>query len=373
MKKYSDVFAENLYRFRKEMKMTQEQLAKKICYTEKAVSKWESGGSVPPAETLILLAEVFNVSLDELFNHCTHPSYYLGIDGGATKTTFALADSQGTIIRKIVLGPSNPFDLSFDKVTRVLSDGIEEITKGISKRKISLFAGIAGCGNPEMRDRVSSYLGSLGFISALVDSDAQNIISDSLAGGDGVIVIMGTGSSCFVQLDGTQERIGGFGYLFDHGGSGYDIGNDAISAVCRMSDGRAEPSLLADYLYRELGVDNMNDCLSKLYDMGKRGIASLSRVVFNAYDNGDMVAEQILRKNMAHVADLLIASARRFYKDEKIKAVMIGGLTNRWDVLGPMLYEALGDQLDRFDIRVYSGDVVHGALLLAGMPTQISN
>ena len=38
MKKYSEIFAENLHRLRRQMKMTQEQLADKICYTEKAVS-----------------------------------------------------------------------------------------------------------------------------------------------------------------------------------------------------------------------------------------------------------------------------------------------------------------------------------------------
>ena len=138
MKKYSEIFAENLHRLRKEMKLTQEQLADKICYTEKAVSKWESGSSVPPAETLILLAEIFNVSIDELFDHCTHPAYYLGIDGGATKTVFALADADGNIINKLTLGPSNPFDIGYDRATELLTEGINKITANIHKRKISV-------------------------------------------------------------------------------------------------------------------------------------------------------------------------------------------------------------------------------------------
>lgn len=93
-KKNSEIFAENLHILRRQIKMTQEQLANKICYTEKAVSKWESGSAVPPAETLISLAEIFNVSINELFNYSTHTAYFIGIDVVGTKTTFALADME---------------------------------------------------------------------------------------------------------------------------------------------------------------------------------------------------------------------------------------------------------------------------------------
>ena len=129
-------FSENLRKFRKKMNLTQQSLGDLIGYTEKAVSKWESGASVPPIETLILLSDILNVSLDELVSRPSKPEYYLGIDGSANKTTFALGDRNGKILQKIVLGPSNPFDIGISGATAVIDEGIKLITSGINKRKI---------------------------------------------------------------------------------------------------------------------------------------------------------------------------------------------------------------------------------------------
>ena len=51
---------------RKQHGMTQLELAEKMGVTDKAVSKWERGESVPDVLTLVQLAEVFDVTVDEL-------------------------------------------------------------------------------------------------------------------------------------------------------------------------------------------------------------------------------------------------------------------------------------------------------------------
>lgn len=56
----------NIAACRKQAGMTQAELAEKINYTDKAVSKWERGESAPDVITLAQLAEVFGVSLDAL-------------------------------------------------------------------------------------------------------------------------------------------------------------------------------------------------------------------------------------------------------------------------------------------------------------------
>lgn len=48
--------------------MTQAELAAKLNYTDKAVSKWERGEAMPDIETLRALAELFDVSVDDLLN-----------------------------------------------------------------------------------------------------------------------------------------------------------------------------------------------------------------------------------------------------------------------------------------------------------------
>lgn len=63
------VLGENIRRFRKKMKMTQEELADKIGVSFQAVSKWENAQSAPDISLLPLLAEVFGCTIDDLFLH----------------------------------------------------------------------------------------------------------------------------------------------------------------------------------------------------------------------------------------------------------------------------------------------------------------
>ena len=48
------------------MKLTQIELAEKINYSDKAVSKWERGESIPDVSVLLALAQLFGVSIDFL-------------------------------------------------------------------------------------------------------------------------------------------------------------------------------------------------------------------------------------------------------------------------------------------------------------------
>lgn len=52
--------------FRKQCGMTQAELAEKLNYSDKAVSKWERGESVPDVMTLVQLSELFGVSLNDM-------------------------------------------------------------------------------------------------------------------------------------------------------------------------------------------------------------------------------------------------------------------------------------------------------------------
>ena len=371
MDNYSKIFAENLRHFRKEMGLTQEQLAERLGYTEKAISKWEQGASFPPADTLLMLADALNLGLDDLFSHISQPTYYLGVDGGATKTSFALADSEGNIINEIILGPSNPFDLGFEESAAIMTKGINEITTNIRKKKISFFAGISGGGTPDMKERFRVFFDGFGFMSSDNGSDAENIIAAGLRGEDGAIIIMGTGSSCFVSRQGQVSRIGGLGYLFDHGGSGYDIGNAAIKAALAMEDKSGEPTIIRDFVLEECGFSSALENLSYFYSIGKSGIASYSPTVFRAYDKGDKVASEILDKNMAHVAHLARTTLEYVQNGDKpIKIALVGGLTKRWDILYPMIERHLKENgaYGKVKLEVFVGDVVQGALIRAGAP-----
>ena len=105
-------------------------------------------------------------------------------------------------------------------------------------------------------------------------------------------------------------RIGGWGYLLDSAGSGYDIGRQALEAALRAQDGRGCQTALSAKLADALGAP-VQDSLTRLYAEGKTLIASLSPAVFAAAREGDAVARAILDRNAAALAELLCAAWQR--------------------------------------------------------------
>ena len=64
MENINEIVAENIVLLRKKAGLTQAQLAERINYSDKAVSKWERGEAVPDIVVLKKMADLFNVSLD---------------------------------------------------------------------------------------------------------------------------------------------------------------------------------------------------------------------------------------------------------------------------------------------------------------------
>ncbi|MBR6384952.1 MAG: helix-turn-helix domain-containing protein [Ruminococcus sp.] len=63
------MFSDNLILLRKAKNMTQEELAEKLNVTRQTLSKWETGDSLPDIEKCRMIAEIFDVSIDELVTH----------------------------------------------------------------------------------------------------------------------------------------------------------------------------------------------------------------------------------------------------------------------------------------------------------------
>lgn len=66
MNDIKDNIAKNISKLRTERNMTQPELAKRLNYSDKSVSKWENGISTPPVDVLKEIADIFEVTLDDL-------------------------------------------------------------------------------------------------------------------------------------------------------------------------------------------------------------------------------------------------------------------------------------------------------------------
>lgn len=75
MNNVKEMLPKNLVKLRSESKMTQSEVAEKLNYTDKSVSKWERGEAIPPIDVLKDLADLYGVSLDYLIGNTENGSY----------------------------------------------------------------------------------------------------------------------------------------------------------------------------------------------------------------------------------------------------------------------------------------------------------
>lgn len=68
MTELKQIVAKNISELRRESGLTQLQLAEKLNYSDKAVSKWESGASIPDVSVLLEIANLFGVTVDYLLS-----------------------------------------------------------------------------------------------------------------------------------------------------------------------------------------------------------------------------------------------------------------------------------------------------------------
>ncbi|MBR0211726.1 MAG: XRE family transcriptional regulator [Oscillospiraceae bacterium] len=69
------MLSENIKKYRKDRKLNQEELAVKLCVVRQTLSKWENNLSVPDADQLIALAEILNVSVNDLLGTTLEDQY----------------------------------------------------------------------------------------------------------------------------------------------------------------------------------------------------------------------------------------------------------------------------------------------------------
>lgn len=279
----------------------------------------------------------------------------IGIDGGGTKTEFILFTETGHILERILLTGSNPNDIGLERCCAILTEGIDELLKK-APSVCSIFAGIAGCTTGDNGEKVTDFLRrKYPQIQIKADTDGENILSCNPGGVDGMALICGTGSVLFVREHGVRHRIGGWGYLFDGAGSAYDIGCDAIRAALALNDGMRDTAvpayndekkeeteygaILAELVQEKL-QGNIWESLNDIYRKGRPYIASLASLVFQAYEKQDYFAEQILRKNAAHLSKLIFTAMQNYQCGNSV--VACGGLIEHYkEILLPMIRESL--------------------------------
>ena len=213
--------------------LTQGQFADILSVSFQAVSNWERGIAPPDLENLLQIADHFGVLVDDLLRP-RNDRLFLGIDGGGTKTEFAVITSDGHVLGELFLEGCNPNDIGFQKTVDILCKGIRKMLLEFPTVK-AIFCGIAGITAGDYRKRLQSELKKyFPLIAFEIKNDSYNLFA--LNDNAQMSVISGTGSVVFVRNGDSLIRMGGWGYLLDNAGSAYDIGRAAIRQCLEEED-----------------------------------------------------------------------------------------------------------------------------------------
>lgn len=261
--------------------------------------------------------------------------YCIAIDGGGTKTDTVLFDTEGNILARHVGPGNNPTDIGCDEARKRLMEDIDAVYRNAGGAVETLYGGIAG--TLPNGDIYSDEISRRYDIRCIrIEDDGCNLISGAFGHADGCGMVCGTGSSLFVRREGQPLRhIGGKGYMIDTGGSGFEIGRDAICMALRAADGRTEHTVLQELLGEMLGCPVDDRVIPMVHRGGRPYIASFAAAVFAGREMGDCVCEEIFQRQSALMADLTYAAQTSF--DGGFNVVAGGGIVSHF----PEYFEAI--------------------------------
>lgn len=294
---------------------------------------------------------------------------YLLVDGGKSKTDAVIIDSDGSEIAKSrgpgleIIGSVN----GYERVVESLRATFDQLPQNIR------FTGVAFGLNGVQAPSESADLAAKA-ISSLVKADQFTIASDvvmnylgALGNQPGIVVAAGTGSVVMaISRQGVPYRIDGDGPLFADRGSGHDIGRQGLKIAAMVDDGLPGSIALHEAMIKRFGT--LENTAFSVYGATNpiELVASFSRNVAEAAQNGDETSIEILRRAAEDLAMNVQAAARRSeLSGAPFNYSTAGGLFNIGPLLEKPFHNFIAKLVPEAQYRKPIGGAIAGAQIVA--------
>lgn len=280
-------------------------------------------------------------------------SYFLGFDGGGTKTECLLADAEGRVVARATTGPSNPLRTGYARAWFSLSDAGDKVLAAAtihSGHIRAVCAGLGGAGRPGVVRRVTTFLeGSYPNATIRVTTDLEIALEAAFGTGEGIILLAGTGSAAFGRDSaGRTARAGGRGPWVSDEGSAFDIGRRAVRAVTLADEHRGPATELSQRLF---GLHQCGGWDSLAEQIAKNADDVFPRtfpLVAELADKGDGVCREIMMRAAAALGELAASVAAELgWCDRDFGLAEVGGVYGRSKFLDAAIETELRRRLPR--------------------------
>lgn len=286
-------------------------------------------------------------------SHNAQPAFFLGVDGGGTKTAFSIVDDNGAVCASRREAACHYMSDGIDTVAQVLDRGIGTACQaaGIDRHELTFTAiGLPGYGE------VMTDISALDAMPARVlGHDRYCCVNDTVCGWagslgatDGINVVAGTGSLTYGEYQGKQVRCGGWGWRFGDEGSAYWVGNRGLNLFTRMCDGRLSRSALYDLFFQQLDLHDSGDVIARFLsgDALRPRIAELAVIVLQAAAAGDTEARAVIEQGTRELALIVDVTRQKLAFDATVPVSYSGGLFK-----SPMVIATLRRHLDAIEAQ----------------------
>lgn len=262
-------------------------------------------------------------------------NFFLGFDGGGSKTECVLADSDGRVVARAFAGPSNPLRTGYMRAWFALGEAADCV---LSLQKLhadhigGICAGLGGAGTQGVAHRAKEFFEG-GFPNARVHVTTDLEIAHEAAFGsdEGILLLAGTGSAAFGRdANGKMARAGGRGPWFSDEGSAFDIGRRGFEAVVRAEESRGLSTALTQQLLEWHQVRDWNVIRDSIAKNPDEIFPKTFPLVGHLADEGDAVAQNILSGAAGSLAQLAASAAYQLgWRDREVPLAKVGGVYGR--------------------------------------------
>jgi len=252
---------------------------------------------------------------------------FIGIDGGGTKCR-AVVSINDVIKGEGLGGGANPYqNLERAKSSIITASRLALEDAGINADEICNSVaglGLAGVNIPGPYKAMMSWDHPFKKMYLTGDLHAACL---GAHGGDGAIIVTGTGSCAYGLVDGKELMLGGYGYPLGDQGGGAWLGLEIVKAALLSYDGLGPKTSLEQWVVNKFELkDGLIGVIDHLAGQPSSEVAQLALGVFNAAKAGDEVAIKMVREGTTYI-DSLVERLRDFGVP---RLTMVGGIGFLW-------------------------------------------
>ena len=263
--------------------------------------------------------------------------YYIGVDGGGTKTAYALFDENKNLV-ETVKGPGSNhenYEGGFDQAAKIIWAGINSLLmeSGKTLDDISFtLMGLAGIDHQFQHDEMVKRLSGFGLKNFEIYNDGFIVVKAGSTGKAAIGYNAGTGTCCnAIDDDGKMLQLAGLGEFSGDEGNGHWIAMMTYKAIYDEVYLGLQKTSMTKMFYDEYSIKTREEFLSKVSEFESENpdpfIMRLIDFFFDAAKSCDEKSLSIVNEMAERGSDYISAHAKQLnFTSDEIEVVLSGSI-----------------------------------------------